>query len=184
MSQKPVQLVPLLCVRCQAPVPARVDEVAWVCEQCGQGLMLDDTPEGKTAALALDIFFSNAIPQGKPGHPFWVSSGKVTFTRRETYKGNESKQAEAYWSAPRLFFIPAFQVNLDQTVALGTQMLDTPFSMQAGSPTPFLPVVNLPDDMHAMAEFIVMSVEAKRRDALKHLEFTIELQPPQLWVIP
>ena len=40
MSQKPVELVPLLCVRCQAPVPARPGEVAWVCEQCGQGLVL------------------------------------------------------------------------------------------------------------------------------------------------
>jgi len=37
-----VELVPLKCVRCGTFVQAAADEVAWVCHQCGQGLLLDE----------------------------------------------------------------------------------------------------------------------------------------------
>jgi hypothetical protein len=184
MTQKPVELIPLLCVKCQAPVPARADEVAWVCAQCGQGLVLDSSPAGKTAACAQDIFFSSALVQGQPGRPFWVSSGTVTITRRDTYKGNESRAAQEFWSQPRLFFIPSWAASVEEVVTSGVQMIKTPLTMQPGSMMPFLPVVTLPEDMKALAEFMVMSIEAARHDALKHLEFDLKLAPPQLWVLP
>lgn len=184
MTQKPVRLVPLLCVKCQAPVTAQPDEVAWVCERCGQGLVLDDTPEGSSAAKALDIFFSAAIPPGQPGHPFWVSSGKVEITRRETYKGNESGRAAEFWSTARLFYIPAWAASLDQVVSTGVELLQNPVAMQPGPAMPFLPVVTLPTDLRALAEFMVMTIEAGRKDALKRVEFQVDLQPAQLWVLP
>lgn len=184
MTEKPVQLIPLLCVKCQAPVPANPDEVAWVCEQCGEGLALDETPSGNTAARAQDIFFSSGIPQGKPGRPFWVSSGTVTILRREVYKGNESRAAQAFWSTPRLFYIPGWAAKLEEIVSTGVQLLAAPVAMQSGPRAPFLPVVTLPADMKALAEFMVMSIEAGRRDALKRVEFELALQPPQLWILP
>lgn len=184
MSQKPVRLVPLLCARCRAPVPAQVDEVAWVCETCGQGLELDETPDGSNATVPLDVFFSAAIGQGQAGRPFWVTSGKVTITQRETYKGNEARQAEEFWAQPRLFYIPAWAAALDEIVATGVELLQNPLGMQAGSRTAFRPVVAHPTDLRALAEFMVMSVEAGRKDMLKRVEFTIDLQPPQLWVLP
>ena len=45
--------------------------------------------------------------------------------------------------------------------------------MQAGSPVPFLPVVTLPGDMQALAEFMIVTIEAERRDALKRVDFTV-----------
>ena len=196
MSQNAVRLIPLMCVKCQAPIAAKAEEVAWVCQQCGQGLILDSAPAGKSAACAQDVFFSAAIPPGKSGRPFWVSSGRVTITRRETYKGNESRSAQEFWSAARLFYIPGWDAALEDIVSNGVQLLKTPrnsnsernsnsdFAMQSGSPAPFLPVVTLPVDMKALAEFMVVSIEAGRNDALKHIEFDLELASPQLWVLP
>jgi hypothetical protein len=184
MSQKPVALIPLLCVKCQAPIPARPDEVAWVCPQCGQGLVLDPTPEGKTAACVQEIFFSSAIAQGSPGRPYWVSSGMVNMTKRETYKGNESRKAQEFWSTAHLFYIPGWAASIEDIVSSGVQLIKTPIAMQSGSPTPFLPVVTLPADMKALAEFMVMSIEAARHDMLKRLEFDLTLAPPQLWILP
>src|SRR5512142_740623 len=100
-----VRLVPLLCPKCRAPVPAQPDEIAWVCEQCGQGMMIDSTQ----GARLLTVFFSNAIPAGKKGRPFWVSRGQVTITSRQTYKGDEGRAAGEFWAEPRLFFIPAWE---------------------------------------------------------------------------
>ncbi len=185
MSQKPVQLIPLLCCKCRYPVNAQVNEVAWVCEQCGQGLLLDDTPEPGTGATnPLDIFFSSAIPQGKNGRPYWVASGKVEIQQRLTYKGNAQNDAARFWSVPRLFYVPAWEAPLEEVIAGGVYMLKSPTAMEPGSRTPFLPVVSLPEDMHALAEFLVVSIEAERSDAMKRIDFSLRLEPPQLWILP
>lgn len=184
MKLKNVELIPLLCVKCQAPVPAKVGEVAWVCEQCGQGLLLNSAPAGKNALRAYDFLYSAAIRPGQAGRPFWVSAGKVAITRRETYKGNEIGGAQAFWAAPRLFFIPGWEAALEDVVSNGVELLKNPFTLQKGSPTPFSPVVTLPEDMRALAEFMVMSIEAGRNDALKHVEFDLQLAEAQLWILP
>lgn len=184
MSIKPVQLIPLICVRCQAPVPAQPGEYAWICEQCGQGLVLDETPEPPTAALPLDIFFSADIPAGKRGRPFWVAQCQVIIGPRLTYKGNESRASLEFWLPPRLFFLPAWSASLDETISLGVELIKNPFTMRPGSPVRFEPVTCLPTDMRAMVEFMVMSIEAGRRDALKQINFNIDLQPAQLWILP
>jgi hypothetical protein len=184
MTTKPVLLIPLLCVKCSAPVPARIDEVAWACPTCGQGLLLDLTPQGNTAAIAQEIFYSSAIQPGASGRPFWVSGGQVNITRRDTYKGNETAKAQQFWATPRLFYIPGWAASLDEVINTGVQLLKQPFGMQAGAPTPFKPIVTLPVDLQALAEFMVTSIEAGRSDWVKHVDFTLTLLPPQLWILP
>ena len=180
MSQTPVRLIPLVCVKCSSPVPANPDEVAWVCEQCGQGQILD---EAKGLA-ALDVFFSRALQQGQRGRPFWVTRGTVSISARETYKGNEERAAREFWAAPRLFYIPAWDASLDETIAMGVQLLHNPQRIEQGTPVPFLPVTTGPGDLRALAEFMVVSIEADRRDAMKTINFGLTLEPAQLWVLP
>lgn len=179
-SQEPVRLIPLLCVHCRNPVPAQPDEVAWVCQQCGLGLLLDN----QQGTHALDVFFTATLQPGKLGRPFWVSSGRVAIQRREAYHGNENRAAQQFCAAPRLFYIPAWAAGLDEVVTTGVYLLKNPQAMQPGSPAPFLPVVTLPVDLHALAEFMIFSIEAERRDALKRVDFTVELKPPQMWILP
>ena len=179
-SQDLVRLIPLLCARCQAPIPAHPDEVAWVCQQCGQGLLID----GQTGARLQDFFFSDRLQPGLTGRPFWVSNGRVVIQRRETYHGDEGRAANQFWSAPRLFYIPAWAATLDEIVSTGVDLLKNPAALQAGSPAPFLPVVTLPVDIQAVAEFMILSIEAERRDALKRFDFQATLEPPHLWVLP
>ncbi len=179
-GQDPVRLIPLLCTRCQAPIPAQPDEVAWVCQQCGQGLLID----GQSGATPLEFFFSDRIQPSLTGRPFWVSTGRVVIQRRETYRGDEGRAAQQFWAAPRLFYVPAWAATLDEIVSIGVDLLKNPAAMQTGSPAPFLPVVTLPVDIQAMAEFMILSIEAERRDALKRVDFQVTLEPPQMWVLP
>lgn len=183
----PVRLVPLVCVKCQAPVPAEPAEVAWVCEQCSQGLLLNLNPgsgAGETAVRALDVFFAQDIQPGLRGRPFWVTQGRVALTERATYKGDEGRAAQAFWSGPRLFYIPAWEATLDEIIEMGVWLMKNSPSMTPGTRTPFLPVVTPPEDVRALAEFIVVNIEAERRDYLKTLRFNLEFEPPQLWVLP
>lgn len=176
----PVRLIPLQCSECHAPLPAQPNEVAWVCEQCGRGLMLDS----QNGTIPLSVFFSSAIEPGKTGRPFWVVRGQVNLRSRQTYKGDEGRAAQAFWGEARLFYVPAWDCPLNELISQGKSLLQKPVSMQPGSRTAFLPVVTLPTDLRSLGEFLVLSIEAERRDMLKTIDFDLSLDPPQLWILP
>ena len=174
----PVRLLPMLCSRCQNPLPAKVDEVAWVCAQCGQGLLLD-AAKGLTP---LEVHYSANIPTGKQGSPYWVAQGQAAL-QRKTYQGDKSGDMLSFWAQPHLFFVPAVTLPLEQVVEVGMRLLRQPPALVAGPAVPFLPVTVAPDDVRALAEFVVFGVEAERKDALKELSINLNLATPELWVL-
>ena len=112
---QPVELIPLVCLKCDTPLPAQPDEVAWVCTRCGQGLLLDETAERGLSLLEVQ-YAAGIDPAGK-GKPFWVVEGRVDL-QRSTYESvsNKAGEAQQLWSQPRRFFIPASDLPL-QTLA-------------------------------------------------------------------
>jgi hypothetical protein len=175
-----IELVPLLCSRCQAAVPANPDEVAWVCAQCGQGLLLDE----EKGTVPLTINFDASIPVNQSGWPFWVADGKVNLDQRKIFGlGDQSSQAVEYWKAPRRFYIPAFNSPLDQLIGWGTSLLQNPPVLQSGQAATFTPVILSPHDIQPAAEFIVLGIEAARKDKLREIHFNVQLSTPQLWIL-
>ena len=180
MDQR-IELVPLLCPQCSTPVPAEEIEVAWACAQCGQGIYLD--PE--TGPQRLQIYYSAAIPVNNQGKPYWVADGRVTMQREAYRSDNRSVQeAESFWSQTRRFFIPAFTAPLETLLAQAVDLLLQPPIVKAGPPAGFEPVTLSLDDVPAVAEFIVIAVEAGRKDKLKRIDPDIKLSPPALWILP
>jgi len=175
---EPVRLLPMLCPRCQNPLPAKIDEVAWVCTQCGQGMLLDATK----GLAPLEVHYSAGIPAGKQGSPYWVAQGQPVL-QRKTYQGDKSGDMRSFWAQPRLFFVPAVTLQLEQVVEVGVRLLRQPPTLVAGPVVTFLPVTVPPDDVRALAEFVVFAVEAERKDALKELSIRLDLAAPELWVL-
>ncbi len=182
---QPVELIPLVCLRCKAPLPAEPNEAAWVCAQCGQGMRLDE--EKGLVELAVNfaqaVNFTAGIPNGAKGKPFWVADGSVAL-QRETYSGNMSREAGMFWSQPHRFYVPAYNLTLETILETGVTFLLNPPALQPGSPAPFEPVVLPIEDVRGTAEFIVMAVEAGRKDMLKDVQFSLQLSDPVLWVLP
>lgn len=178
---RPVELIPLVCPSCSTPVPADVEEVAWVCAQCGQGLSLD----AEKGLVPLDVRYAAGIAANTRGKPFWVAEGRVSM-QRDTYSSSskDMKAAQQFWSQARRFFIPAFQAPLETLLELGMQLLRQPPDLQAGPPANFDPVVLDLEDVKTAAEFIVVAVEAERRDMVKQIDFTLQLSDPVLWILP
>ena len=181
MTGETIQLVPMLCVRCQNPLPARPDEVFWVCQTCGQGQMLVDQH-----GLAADaVHYSAGIAQNTKGKPVWVMQVTVSAMLRQTFSGNNSANMQAYWGGPRIFFIPAYTLPLDQLIDASVKLLRQPPALQEGpSPAPFFAVTVHPEDLQPLAEFIVLAVEADRDDKLKQMQFVTTLGQPELWILP
>jgi predicted RNA-binding Zn-ribbon protein involved in translation (DUF1610 family) len=175
-----VQLIPLVCTICQTHVPAQPDEVAWVCGQCGQGLLLDVSK----GLVPLEVKYAQGIGSNSPGKPFWVTEGRVAFTNRQTYSGNEDREAHNFWAQPRQFFVPAFNSPLEALLELGSKFLQQPPSLQPGPAARFEPVTLALEDVKPLAEFIVMALEAGRKDKLKEIQFSVELSSPVLWILP
>jgi hypothetical protein len=176
---QPVELIPLVCPKCSMPVPAELDEVAWVCAQCGQGLLLDE----QKGLAPLDVQFMAGISSEAKGKPFWVADGQVAM-QRKTYSGNQGNEAQAFWGQPRRFFIPAFAASLDDRLNLAMSLIARPPALQAGSPTRFEPVIMHIEDVSSAVEFVVMAIEAGRKDKLKELDFSLKLTKPVLWILP
>lgn len=175
-----VELVLLKCLRCGRPLPAAEEEVAWVCAQCGEGMQLTSTG---LAPLAVNW----AAP--RPGAtelrwlPFWVFTGTVTFSRRENYGGRS--EPDRLWSGPRRFYIPAFPAPLQQLETLGADLTKQQISLRPGPPMGALQNCTLfPADARQAAEFVVLTIEADRKDKLKTVEFRLDLNEPELWVLP
>jgi len=174
-----VELVPLRCLRCETPVPAEPEEVAWRCSQCGQGLLLDESK----GLVPLEIHCAVGIPPNGVGKPFWVAEGQVT-VMRDTYSGDKSSDAHHFWGDGRRFILPAFAGTLENPLAYSLQYLQQPPALQPGPAARFEPVTLSPADLTATAEYLVMTIEAGRKDNIKVLSVGVSLSVPALWVLP
>ena len=180
----PVELIPLQCVKSATPIEAQTDEVVWVCENCSQAQILTT---GQTLE-PLTIHYSSWLPDQGMGKPVWVAAGSAAL-QRETYgklfDGNKTVEMQAFWSTAHWFFIPAYSLPLDNLVQTGVEKLLSPQPMQDGGPRlPFYPVTVLPEDVKPLAEFVVLALEAGRKDNLRTLNFDLQLQKPELWIFP
>ncbi len=180
-----VSLIPMNCIRCQTPLPARPDELVWVCANCGQGQMFTDQ-----GLAAQTVRYAAGIAPGQPGKPVWVTQGTAALQRQSYggvlfFGGNSKNEMEAFWAVPHWFFIPAYELPLEQLLDVGVKMLKSPPPLQEiNGPLPFFPVVVPPEDVRSLAEFIVMAIEAARADKLKQLDMKLDLTAPELWIFP
>jgi hypothetical protein len=180
MAEAPVTLIPLLCVRCQSPIAANPGEVAWVCGQCRQGLILDEV----RGLQPLEIHYHTAIAPNALGNPYWVVNGAVSLNRQVYGGGDQTGEAERFWAGQRQFIIPAYSCSAQQLASTGTRLLLQPPALQAGTPTAFIPVTLAASDLAAAAQFLIMTIEAGRKDRLKSVNISINLGMPALWILP
>jgi hypothetical protein len=174
-----IELLPLFCTRCGTPIQAAPDEVAWMCATCGQGLGLDD----EKGVQPLDVQFARATSQtGILWQPFWLAIGRVRFEQRETY--GQDRGPDALWGSPQTFVLPAFECSLEEAGAWGLGFLRQPPRLAPGPPGPLPRVTVGAEDVKTLGEFVVLTVEAERRDQLKSVLFHLDLERPVLWALP
>lgn len=177
----PIELAPLVCPNCSTPIPASSDEMAWVCAQCGQGMALDMVK----GLMPMQVHFAQGIPANGIGKPFWVAEGQVTL-ERDIYRsgGKSAQEAAQFWGQPRRFLIPAYSISQEDLLAQTTRLLLQPPELKPGPAAQFEPVTLSMEDIQSVAEFIVMAIEAGRKDMLKQVSFTLKLTLPTLWILP
>lgn len=181
MRTPAVRLIPMLCPKCQAPVPAEPGEIAWVCAACGQGMILDD----EAGLRPLEFHYSAALTAGKPGQPYWSAYGTATITERKALIANSEAeyQSNIMWRKPRRLFVPAFTLPPSEQIDVSIDLLLKHQDLEAGDPVDFRPVTVRPDQMRPLLEIVIMRIETARADKLSSILFNLQLTEPELWIL-
>jgi hypothetical protein len=141
-----------------------------------------DTQKGLTP---LQVHYAEGIPPNGRGKPYWAAEGHVTL-QRQVYRssGKSAQEAEQFWAETRRFIIPAYSISQEELLAQTTRYMLQPPALKPGSAASFEPVTLSLEDIQPVAEFIVLAIEAGRKDILKNIHFTLKLTPPSLWILP
>ncbi len=179
MSQS-ISLIPMLCPNCGFPIQSQVDEIAWICNQCHEGILLNSENQ-----LTLSkIQFQQSGHDLKEGFPYWVTTVKVSLNR-ETLRGNLSDEMLQFWQYPRTIFVPAFEMGLEELLKRAETLIKNPPTLFPGPVIPsFKPIICSPFDLRPYIEFLIMQIESGRQDDLKQLTFELQLDEPSLWIFP
>ncbi|WP_420640945.1 hypothetical protein [Candidatus Leptofilum sp.] len=181
-----MKLLALRCPSCaQALKPQNPEVVVLGCGNCSTAVSLSDTG---LDTIALQ-FAAPAVETFDAWLPLWVFNGRVNITNRQTQGRNKEAQqhSEQLWGYPRRLYVPAWELPTETASQLGGDLVQhQPTFQRTSQPDTFslVEAVITPDDALKLLEFVVLNVEAARKDWLKELQFSIEAAKPQLWAIP
>ena len=181
-----MKLIPLRCPECQEPLAPGNDDLVLACQNCQTTLAISVTgPQRMDVRYAVP---AGSSPKVNQWVPYWVYQGRVNVTRRETQGGSsEEIKVRALWGSPRYLYVPAWDISLHKAQAIGSQLAEQQPEFQfvkqpdAGR---LVPAVISPGDGRKLLEFVVLAIEARRKDWLKNLDFYLDVGQPELWAIP
>ena len=176
-----MKLIMLRCPGCGAALAPGDDDLIVACNQCGAGVEL--AAEGPQT---IEVQYAAARTPVDVWRPWWVFTGQVAITRRETQGGNRRDEALRFWSQVRQLYIPAWELSLQAVRDEGLTLLKKQPQLQSVSRPAgarLTPVVVSVSDARQLLEYLVLTVEAGRQDWLKDLQFTADVGAPELWAL-
>jgi hypothetical protein len=179
----PIDLVPLNCTRCATPLAAEPNEFVWACGQCGQGLALHD----EKGLLPLELNYHADLKPQVHGWPFWVGLAQVSVRRDSTGFRRSHGEANEFWAQPRQFFIPAYDAEIDILIQVAGQLLRNPRPLTpapADTRHPFAPITLPHSDVRSLAEYLVVAIEAERKDKIESVQYSLDMKQVDLWILP
>lgn len=180
-----MKLLALRCPQCDTWLQPQQLDMVLPCPTCRTAVFLQET--GLTAlpttyAAPLDGSATTWLP-------FWRFLGRVHIERREIQGGGGGSQREAadLWATPRHFFVPAWELPAHRAREMGSRLVNRQPTFQTiDQPEPplFQPATLAPADAQKLLELIILTIEANRSDWLRNLQFRLELNSPDLWLLP
>jgi len=182
-----MKLIALRCPTCSTPLAAENDDVVVNCNTCQTIVAISQNGPVKMAVRFATIPGQQAaINQWVP---FWLFNGRVLIKRRDTQGGGGSaeKDSQQMWQSPRALYVPAWELSMNTAQSVGSRLIEQQPQLQPverPEGAKFISATVTPGDARKLLEFIVLAIEARRKDWLKNLEFDIEVGEPQMLALP
>lgn len=180
-----MKLVLLRCPICSSPLKPDQNDVVIACANCHTPLAITEN-----GPMVTDVRFVDSetgpVEETK-WMPFWVFEGRVNIIRRETQGGrSQNDESQALWGIPRKMYVPAWDAHPRTAQDIGSQLLQRQPSYkfrERPDKVRLEPATIYPEDARSLLEFIVLAIEARRKDWLQDLEFHLELDEPEMWAL-
>ncbi len=181
-----MKLLALKCPVCGQRLTPKHDQVLVMeCGQCGTAVSINHT----TGISQTAVQYAQAKENAEVWLPMWVFDAWVRITSRQTRKGDgrSEKASHELWRSPRQLFVPAWTLDTQTARQLGTKLIENQPQLQAvdkPNGTVMTEAIVTQEDALKLVEFIILSIEAERKDWLTDLKFEIQTNATNLWVIP
>lgn len=183
-----MKLLLLRCPTCADPLPAENDDVVLTCPTCFTDVKLDEQGIQTTAVSFVQPTKPDAVTHWLP---FWVMEARVDIQSRKTQGRNKGaeKDSEEMWAAPRLLYTPAWDFPVPQARQMGSGLVVRQPAVHLLDTRPsealLTPAVFTVEDAQKFLTFVVLTIEAERKDWLKDLQFqVVPLRKPEMWALP
>lgn len=180
-----MKLVLLRCPNCARPLTPDNDDVVFMCTNCFTSVSIDE--RGIQAAEVRFALPAKGDERAQRWLPFWVYQGRVDILNRETQGRADDKAVQQQWANPLRLYVPAWEISMQVAQDLGSKLIQRqPAARFVERPQGAYmePAVVSTDDAVRLLEFIILAIEARRKDWLKALDFRIEAGDPELWAMP
>ena len=182
-----MKLILLRCPVCSVPLTPENDDVVVACTNCHNPIAIAvDGPVKMNVRFALPAGFREDVDRWVP---FWVYEGLVKIQKRDTQGGSRSakKDAEALWGGPRRLYVPAWDLSIETAQRVGSRLIQQQPQYQIitkPEEVQLVPAVVTPSDARKVLDFIIVAIEARRKDWLKDLAFELDVGQPEMWALP
>jgi hypothetical protein len=182
-----MKLIALRCPNCNHGLKPGNEDILLACPNCQIPVAIAvDGPKRVKVRFALPLKSEANVQEWVP---FWVFEGRVKVTVRETQSGwrTKDKDSNRLWGSPRRFYVPAWDLNVHTAQEVGSRLVvSQPEFTTVNQPKQLnlVPAIVKPADARKLLEFIILAIEARRKDWLKEFAFNLEVGKPQLWALP
>jgi hypothetical protein len=182
-----MKLLALRCPQCNEQLVPTDDEAVIVgCRQCFTAVSLH-----QTGLHPLPLQYATPAKQAPlVWLPMWVFHGLVRITDRTSQGGarGEDKKAAEFWQSERRLYVPAWRTPPGAVRELGSQLIQAQPQFQPLSTHPDKAAIQdvIFDQAAALKllDFIIISMEAQRKDMLQKVSFEIRTRQVDLWAVP
>ena len=181
-----MKLILLNCPNCSQALKPDNDDIVFACPNCQRPIQIGaNGPEIISMRYAIP---SSGNDDRAIWVPFWLFNGQVNIRKRETQgRGSSNKDSQKTWEVLHRFFVPAWDLSVHTAQNVGTKLtLRQPEMQIIGQPAEvqLVPAIVSAEDALMLLEFIVLAIEARRKDWLKNLIFDLDVGEPELMALP
>jgi hypothetical protein len=181
-----MKLLALHCPQCgQRLEPKHNEVVVTGCPHCYTAVHIQ-----QTGLQEINVTYTApATDQIDAWLPFWVFDGRVNIEKRESQGRSKGADEDAarLWGSPRRLYAPAWNVRAGQAREFGSRLVQKQPAFQTIERLQdalLTEAIITHEDALKLLDFIVLTIEARRKDYLRNILFQIEAGKPQLWAIP
>jgi len=181
-----MKLLPLRCPQCGQKLEPRHNEVVVTgCQHCQAAVHVS-----QNGLRAVEVTYAAPITdQVAAWLPFWVFDGRVKMLRRDAQGRSKGADEDAakMWGSPRRLYAPAWHTRAGQARQIGSKLIQQQptFQLIDRPQDVFIrETIITPEDALKLLDFIILTIEARRKDELSKIDYQIEAGPPQMWAIP